>query len=263
MDGRMDGCLIRTGLATPENTQQDGGGLGVLSVSSIDCRDVNRIASPPKKGTRLNSFNRTDPKNIFFFFFWGGGVIFQPEDDWKCRLWIETNCGLVTATRFDYKGNLFLRIVCLIIQLFHENLMGEFHAPVKVTLPHLNKKKSFYLFRFISVYLSFYRAPIFRRHRTFFFCCCLSSFFKIENERARPLPSLSLSNSASFFSPPNIKRMTLFFLTQYFCIQQPLSLSLCCVSMCKYKYIKMVAWWIMWLLTGRGGWSVTRAAWHT
>ena len=84
MDGRMDGCLIRTGLATPENTQQDGGGLGVLSVSSIDCRDVNRIASPPKKGTRLNSFNRTDPKNIFFFFFfffffWLGGLSFNQK----------------------------------------------------------------------------------------------------------------------------------------------------------------------------------------
>ena len=64
--------------------------------------------------------------------------------------------------------------------------MGEFHAPVKVTLPHLNKKKSFYLFRFISVYLSFYRAPIFRRHRTFFFFFVFF-FFKIENERARYL----------------------------------------------------------------------------
>ena len=74
----MDGCLIRTGLATPENTQQDGGGLGVLSVSSIDCRDVNRIASPPKKGTRLNSFNRTDPK-YFFFFLVGGGLSFNQK----------------------------------------------------------------------------------------------------------------------------------------------------------------------------------------
>ena len=78
MDGRMDGCLIRTGLATPENTQQDGGGLGVLSVSSIDCRDVNRIASPPKKGTRLNSFNRTDPKYFFFL----GGVGYLSTRRW-------------------------------------------------------------------------------------------------------------------------------------------------------------------------------------
>ena len=230
------------------------------------------IESPhPLKKERDSTHSTEQTPNIFFF--WGGLVIFQPEDDWKCRLWIETNCGLVTATRFDYKGNLLLRIVCLIIQLFHENLMGEFHAPVKVTLPHLNKKKSFYLFRFISVYLSFYRAPIFRRHRTFFFFffffCLLFLKLKMSapaiwkrNKMFRRFLGLTVFVCFLFF-PPNIKRMTLFFLTQYFCIQQPLSLSLCCVSMCKYKYIKMVAWWIMWLLTGRGGWSVTRAAWHT